>query len=362
METKSSLLIRPYEAEDKQHILAVYADVWGEEKAKNLAEIWSWKYETYLFGEQGIDTSFVAEKNGEIIGFFGAIPSRFKIHANVYSGCYLGDFMTSPQHRGSLGVRLARAIIAKHMHHVQIGHSASADSQDAIGYKLLSKLRPVDKDIGYICNLFKRVSIQGAVLDRCRLKFAARLIDNLWYFLQEKPNDTCPQSGLVLEQLNCFQTSDEKQINEIVDSYQNISIKTIDYLNWRYFKRPATQYIIYVAREQGILKGFITLRCINKAGKLNARIVDLMVTNGDEKTSYFLMSAAEAYFREVGVRQVRAYASKDSFLEAELTKFGFSSGSVSDPIFPLIGYSPDNNIFVQDAWHMALSDSDFDME
>ncbi len=354
------LKIRPYQTEDKDAVLAVYAKVWGQEKAQHLEEIWSWKYDAFLFGMCGSDHSLVAEKNDRIIGFVGTIPAMFKINDRLYKGLWLGDLMIDPQHRGISGVKLCKAIIANNENSVLMGHADSGDSENAIARNLWMKIRKTKKDVSYVSNLFKRISIQGAVHDKCGVRFIAKSVDFAWHLLQRKGSNV--SSGLVLNDITHFDVRDKDQISEIAGSYANIPLKDVEYLNWRYFKRPDTRYTVYVVRKQGEMKGYVVLRCKKDAGKLNGRIVDLIAFNGDEKTIRFLITASEAYFRKLGVRQARAYAIKDSFIEGELMRFGFSSHSVSDPVFPLLGECADEKLFVHNAWCISFSDSDFDMD
>jgi len=360
MPPKSSLEIRPYKAGDKAGIFAVYAKVWGQEKAQNIEKIWSWKYDASVFGVCGSTYSLVAEKDGKVVGFVGALPAMFKINNRVCKGLWLGDLMTDPQYRGSSGVRLCKTIIANNEDNVLMGHADSGESGQAIARNLWTKIRKTKDDVSYISNLFKRVSVQGAVFDKCRIEFVARSVDYIWYRLRKK--HPCDFSGLVLDNIMHFDSKDKNQISEIVGSYKNISLRSVEYLNWRYFKRPGTCYTIYVAREQGIMKGYVVLRCKKDAGNLNGRIVDLMVANGDKKTIHFLLTTSEAYFRKLDTRQVRAYAIKGTFVEGALRAFGFSNDAVSDPVFPLLGEYTDEKLFVHNAWCVSFADSDFDMD
>jgi len=359
--TKSVLIIRAYQAADREKILAIYSKVWGHEKAEKLGEMWDWKYSTSLFGSRGVDHSLVAEKEGVVIGFIGTMPALFKIHNHIYKGLWIGDLMTDPQHRGSSGVRLCKTIISENERRVILGH-ADSGGEGGVARKLWMKLRKTQKDTGYISNLFKRVSIQGAVYDKCGLRAVAWLADYFWYHLTSSSFNVPKRSKFVLEELRCFDANDERQINEIVSSYQNISLKSVEYLNWRYFKRPNTSYIVFAARKNGVLQGFIVIRCREDMGKINGRIVELMVFDGDNNAANVLMQTAELRFRKLGARQVRAYAIEGSFVEAELVKLGFSNRSVSDPVFPLIGEYPDENFFMQRAWSVSFADSDFDMD
>ncbi|HHI93131.1 MAG TPA: N-acetyltransferase [Gammaproteobacteria bacterium] len=360
MPSKSSLKIRPYQVTDKAAILAIYAKVWGKEKAQRLGKIWPWKYDTSLFGMRGSDHSFVAEKDGLVIGFVGTIPAMFKINDRTCKGLWLGDLMIDPQHRGIPGVKLCKTIISNNENNVLMGHADSGYSGGAIARNLWMRIKKTKKDVSYVSNLFKRISIQGVIHDKCGSEFVARSVDYVWYFLKKRAEDT--SSGLVLDDITHFDIADKERINEIIASYKNISLKNVEHLNWRYFKRPDVRYTVYVAREQSHMKGYVVLRCKKDAGKLNGRIVDLIAANGDKKTIRFLMAASEAYFRKLGVRQARAYAIKGSFIENELMGFGFSSHFVSDPVFPLLGEYPDENLFVHNAWCVSFSDSDFDMD
>ncbi|VAX11606.1 hypothetical protein MNBD_GAMMA26-7 [hydrothermal vent metagenome] len=360
--SKPVLKIRPYQATDREKVLAIYVKIWGHEKAKNLDEIWDWKYSTSLFGSRGVDRSLVAEKGGEVIGFLGTMPAMFKIHNHLCGGLWVGDFMTDLQHRGNSGIRLCKALISENEGHVLAGHADSGGSEGAIAHKLWMKLKKTKKDAGYISNLFKRVSIQGAVYDKCGLGAVARLIDYLWYRTRTLSFSTSLQPNFVLEELRCFDMKEGHQINAIVSSYQNIPLRNVEYLNWRYFKRPNTSYIVFAARNHNVLQGYIVLRCKKEMGKLNGRIVDLMVLNGDKNAARFLLATAEHRFRTLGARQVRAYAIKGSFVETELIRFGFSNRSVSDPAFPLLGEYTDQKFFIQHAWSISFADSDFDMD
>lgn len=364
---KGRTIFRKYVESDKPQLLRLYETVWGEEKANKIASIWEWKYHTNPFRQNSEHPSLVAEKDNTIVGFLGAFPARLKIGLKIHEGLWLGDFMVDPKHRGMVGYRLTRMMIDTQP--VLIGHADSGNDENAIAYRVWQRTkckpsRGKKIEVTIIASMIKRVSIRDAAFRKIRIRPLAILADRVWRFAvglrYGYPPEFSRPTVEVIE-ISRFLKEHGPFLDELMKENGNIPLKTPEYLNWRFFERPGATCTVLLALREKKIVGYIAFRCVNEEGKINGRIVDLLVKRGEKDGLRALLKTAEATLRNKGSRLVRIYGSNEHYVQKELERTGFSNKKSKEPIVIVIGQCPDDNFFNEHEWHISLSDGDFEM-
>jgi len=362
MENKT--IIRMYTPEDKQEIIHLYEKVWQKEKAQRIAQLWQWKYHNHPWQEKEMYPSRVVERNKKIIGFIGAYPAKIKLGEKTLDGLWLGDFMIDPDHRGFAGYRLAKAILEQEP--VLLGKTDNGTEEGAISYRLWKKLvAPKKFDMTPVYNFTKRISIENTIKRMTKSLVVAVLCDKLWMLLQDirlkfrKPN---ADSEILVKKITHFDEQCEELFKTIMDESVNVSYRTVEYMNWRYVQMPATEYTILIASRNTKPTGYIILRAVKELGKLNGRIVELMVLKDQKTTPAALLEKANRFFRGNKVGIVTAFNFRDEFIQDALERAGYSQFGRSSEALKYIVQCPNKDCFYSERWRIFMGDSDYEMD
>lgn len=357
-------VLRKYTPDDKAGMIELYEKVWGREKAKKISSIWEWKYHENPFGEKGEYQSLLVEKGNKIIAFLGAFPARLKVGDIIYNGVWLGDFMSDPQYRGaSAGVRLSRTIINKVP--VLIGHADSGDQEGAIAYRMWKKIKKSKIEITEIPNLTKRISVRDALYERTKIKIVSNAIDSIrHYFDSYSLKRLCRscQGSIEISELTRFSDHHKPFLDDLMVENPNIPVKSVEYLNWRFFERPLTTYTVLLSFLEKRPVGYIVFRTIEEDGKINGRIVDFLVKKEEKGAAFSLLNASIERLKRDGARIVRTYGTNSENTQDALEAAHFSSKSMSVPKTVMIGQCPDESFFNSEDWYFSFSDGDFEMD
>jgi GNAT superfamily N-acetyltransferase len=140
-----------------------------------------------------------------------------------------------------------------------------------------------------------------------------------------------------------------------------------DYLKWRYFDKPDTDYIILEAREKrdSSLKGYIVITTQDRFNLKLGLIVDILVESGDENTSALLIAEALTVFKNDNVPVVCCLMQKHYPYAHALKMNGFICipDRVSPKKFYFIGsaLAPQGlpaEVFEFKNWYLTWGDTD----
>lgn len=356
-------VIRKYIPSDKERILQLYEKVWGKEKTERIALIWDWKYHQSPYLKKGDEYhSLVVEKNGSIIGFLGAIPGMIKVGKEKYRGYWLGDFMVDPAHRGRPGIMLVKTVFK--VEWLVIGHADDGTTEGAIANKLWQRLKKTKGHITIIENMLKRLSIEKTILKRINIRPLAVFGDRVWRFANElilRLRAGGVRSDMAIEEIERFSQEHKPFLDGFNDQLENAQLKSVEYMNWRFFDRPGTKYIVLLAKRGNEPVGCIVLRILKEGGEMMGRIVDLIAKKEDKECSIFMIKEAEKIFREKKVSYAQVYGTP--YFSTQIFKLaGFSNKKCKNPVYPATGECPDEHFNVQKHWHISMSDGDFEMD
>jgi GNAT superfamily N-acetyltransferase len=361
MNNVPTMIIRNYLSSDKPQLLHIYERTWGKEKSEYIKKNWDWKYHEHPDIQGPEFPSLVLEMDGRIIGFQGAFPGRLKIGQQTYEALWLCDLMVDPDHRGRAGLRLMKKVLANHP--ILIGQADTGEEKDAIAYKLWNKLvNNISPNITRVPFLYKRVNIYQGVQEKIGIKPLAWIVDGIWWLFQKLLHGIYKTNinGVSIKQISRFTEKEALFLDELMRENQNIQVRDVEFMNWRYFDCPTTQYKALIAYHESIPVGYIILRNFFHERKKNGRIVDFLVKNGQVSAMKALIKEALRIFRNEDIRMVSTYGSHNEIIANVLMEFGFTT--LNSPSLPILGVCPDHNFFIASDWHISFGDGDFDMD
>ena len=213
-----------------------------------------WLYQKNPFGPA---RAWIAcEKNGEPVGMAAVFPRMVHLRDAVAPACVLGDFCVSPRHR-SLGpaVQLQRACLAL----INSGEFAAAydfPSTAMLGIYRHLGIHPA----GELVRLLKPLRVDRQMerfLPSRILSHPAAVAGNFVLEITEHVSSNPPGVEFRLEETPC-----ESEYSQLADrvgsSVGTCTVRSAEYLNWRYWQHPICKYEFLAARRDGELLAFCT--------------------------------------------------------------------------------------------------------
>lgn len=295
---QEALIFDTYKPGDEKDINKLFNVVFFSNRT--LSE-WHWK-----FTDSPRMVIILARDAGKIIGHIGCMLLKLKYFDKSVNIMHAVDYMVHPNYRmgnGNISVRMYQK--ALEIQQLQDIHCAYAfpNRTGYVGAKRFFKYNDHLK----IETHFKRMSWRLAVARRIPssgIVHAAdgisRLTNRVWTKIRSgKGND-----GVLYKWVN---TLDRKRINRfwetVKDQYDILLRRDYEYLNWRYVRKPDTQYYILQAEFDGEISGVAVVRNADlahgRAGLImeclarDAVIIDGLLTRSllllsDLKTDYVL--------------------------------------------------------------------------
>ena len=337
-------LIRLCTAKDRPRLMALYSQTWGHQFAELMERIHRWKYEEHPWGE-GLPRSLVLEADGEVAGFMGVIPARFKVGGRTVEGCWLTDVMVAPVARGPGGPSLVTAIQQREP--LTLGASGTglrrfwrrATRQTGVLVANLSRVR-------------RRFGLKGAAL---RTAGGASQISAIL--------GARPDTGDIMVEAGSF-PREEGWMAPILATFDNVPLRGEDYLRWRYDRCPYGAHGIFVAYRRGHgPQGYLVLR---EDRKDVALIVDTLAGKEDDAVAYALIEAALRRARAIGKEIVETLEPRAGALMRSLHLHGFLPPMRRQSEFTIVASTTIQDLTEQlyhngSSWYFTLGDSDTDM-
>jgi GNAT superfamily N-acetyltransferase len=273
-----------------------------------------WLYQESPFGPA---RAWIAcDKQGEAVGMAAVFPRRMFCDGIVVSGCVLGDLCVSPQYR-SLGpaLQLQRACLGC----VQSGDFALAydfPSTTMVGIYQHLGFRPACKSVRWVKPLradgIARV-LPGPILSRpvtAAANLALALRDG--FVSDPRGVDFC------LEDSPC--TSEYTLLaNKVGASLGTCTVRTAEYLNWRYRQHPLVKYEFLTARLGPELLAY----CVFTITAGDVTIAELFGNRENDRAIITLMQKLVVLLRSRGVVTISMPLLSCDSRNALLRKLGF---------------------------------------
>lgn len=362
---KDQVQVRPVEDADRHQVLNLCGEIFQLDQQR-LEKVWDWLFQENPAARGQPVQGWVLEANGEIVGHSGVIAQRFCVLGRELLFSFATAFCVLPQYRFH-GIRLAHEFLTHTQSEFPLTNSGN-ESTVAI-YKFFGcEQIPGMADNDYIWSIradrlvrqkLKRVP-RGSQLSIVR--YVAALLRWMSLFLTYVVWERY-RSPYIVEQCEHVGEEFNRLWEDLSRSYGVLSVRSREYLTWRYFQHPEQPYRFFAARSsEGKLVGYAVYWCEAQGSGLRMlHIVDLFC---DHTNPRLVMALAQKMILEarrlnadaVRIRDVpdplRRLLKKRGFLRCKRinkTAYRNSCGIPSEVLSDGV------------AWYCSSGDGDVDM-
>jgi hypothetical protein len=252
----------------------------------------------------------VVEADGEIVGHSGVIPQRFCVLGREVVFSFATAFCVLPEYQFH-GIRLAHEFLTHEQSTFPLTNSGN-DATVAI-YKFFGGLDiPGMADNDYIFSLrldrllYRRVarSARGIPLSLARLvmPLVKWIGPVLAYWIWERH-----RSPYVIEHCERVDEEFDRLWKDLSRSYSVLSVRSREYLTWRYFQHPERPYHLFATRgRDGNLAGYVVYWFGTQGSDLRIlHIVDLFCDHANSNLVMALLQKMIGEARHLNADAVR---------------------------------------------------------
>ena len=352
IEMAQSFVIRKYKQGDEKGIVELMRLCFGRADFDYWMKHWVWEYK-----ENPLDKDiWIVEHNGQIVACHAHVPINLKVGKKIFKSCIAVDHMTHPNFRRR---RLQWKI-------GDIAHDELRKAGIYFSYYFPGEVFHKHRRRGAQYEVYK-IPVMMKILDTNEIlreltgsRFLSKVL-SVWLnptisiFFRSKKSS-------IIEDLKITEiTHFDDRIN---DFWKNVSryfgiivVRNKEYLNWRYFKRPDSNFKVLLAEEDEKILGYIVFSSKDEKGF----IVDLLVDPHRIDVIQSLVSTAVEQLREEKVHRIVCWMLKNNPYYKVLRANGFIPYSSKYP-FGVTIYSPSNVPveFVKNPnnWYLTLGDTD----
>jgi GNAT superfamily N-acetyltransferase len=279
MKTGQSWKVRDGDERDLENILSLRKVVFGEmEEDKLDPSYWKWQF---MKGPDGKALIYVAEDEGRVIGHFADVPRRFFAHGSVVLGTLSIDLMVHPDYR--------RKGIFSELGRLAIERVKRRDGLFMMAYPIRKETIQGFKKIGWevvteLPVIVCPIRFQGIVRRYLPFPLISHFLGGtarLFYFILFWNKGRRRAEGIEIEEVKEFDDQFDSFWTKALSLYPILGVRDRSYLTWRYLQHPTRTYIIFRAKKNGEMKGYIILRKVDLLRFKSAVIVDLIASDSE---------------------------------------------------------------------------------
>ncbi len=338
---------------DREGILSLRGVVFREEERDKLdSRFWQWEF---VDGPDGKALIYIVEDRNKIIGHFADIPRRFSVEGEAVLGTLSLDLMVHPDYwRKGIFAALGRYGAEKVKQEKGLILTAFPIRSETIlglrkiGWREVVKLPVLVYPIRFrsILNRYVHFPPLGLLMGGM-----VRFFYFLLYGLKRRK-----ETGVIeIEKVGSLDEAFEHFWQRASALYPIMGIRNRDYLNWRYVQHPTRNYVIYRAKENGEMRGYIILRKVDLLKFNSTVIVDLLAL--DEEIASALVERGIQHSRQERADLLGFMLPQDHFYYRLLRRKGFLP-SLKTFLFMIYSHS-DKGIFLSpEKWYVTWGDTD----
>lgn len=307
------LLIRAGRREDQSAILALIAEIFGQEEAERASRRWDWQWHEDPRLKTPGYSGVVAEWEGQLVAAIGCIPAGLYLEGVPVEAFWFADALAhwglirkamraARKAGGQLaGPDLSKGVVGALLNDpaagvYQLGKHLT-DPMAVVAYKigttdfsgtgsftrLLTFRQPISKILGKPLGLFL-----GWWAD---------------WFIRGLPKPT--RAVRVLQ--GDFDDRFDVLFENARRIHPAITRRDREVLQWRYRQHPDTAYEVMVAEDDGALEGYLVVTTFHRHGQLRAYVLDLLARDDDPLVLDALLVFALRSLRKSAVHRVECY-------------------------------------------------------
>ena len=309
--------VREYQEGDEDQILELRGIVLSDSRD---SQWWRWMYRN---GPDGPVNLWLADDKQKVVGVNPGLPLRMKIGDQVCKSALCFDVMTHPEYQRQ-GVLSALGVVGNE-YRLNNGFSIDYGTSTLQKYPIYQKLK-LPSIIFAICQPPSMVKvINWAKVLKTRYRIPA-FIGNLLGYVRERLSRRVSSShydDIEVEQISSF--------NENIDAFwlkaseikQIMLVRDMKYLNWRYVEKPGNEYVIFLAKRQKEIVGYIVVKKIETKTIIRGAIIDLLTLPREDIVAEALITGAIRYLHREGVAMISCLMLPETPYYRILKKMGF---------------------------------------
>ena len=345
--------VRDGDEKDLESILSLRKVVFGEmEEDKADPNFWRWQF---MEGPDGKALIYIAEDEGRVIGHFADVPRRFLIDGSVVLGTLSLDLMVHPDYRrqgifsglGRFAIERVKRGSGLFMTAYPI-RKETIQGLKKIGWEAVTELPVI------VCP----IRFQGIVRRYLPIPLISHFLGGaarLLYFVFFGNKGKRRAEGIEIEEVKEFDEQFDSFWTTVLSIHPILGVRNRTFLTWRYLRHPTRTYIIYRAKKNGEMKGYIVLRKVDLLGFKSAVIVDLLAS--DSETLFALVMKGIDQSRKEKVDLLGYMVPKDHPYHRILRQRGFLP-SLKAFLFMVYPQSPKELSLSPEGWYVSWGDTD----
>lgn len=345
--------VRDGSEKDMEGILSLRRDAFGDtEKDKLDPGFWRWEF---IEGVDGKAFIYIVEDGDRIIGHFADIPRRFSVKGEVVLGTLSLDLMVHHDYwrkgifaaMGRYGAQKVKRENGLFLFAFPI-RAETIHGLKKIGWKEVVKLPVLVYPIKFrgILNRYLHFPPLGLFIGGI-----VRFFYFLLYGLERKKEI----GGVEIEKVGLLDEQFDGFWQKVSALYPIIGIRNRNYLTWRYLQHPTRNYVIYRAKKNGEMKGYMVLRKVELLNFNSVVIVDLLAL--DDEILYELLRKGIEYSREEGVDLLGFMVPRLHPYHQSLRRGGFLP-SFKTFRFMIYPHWKEEVLFDPKGWYVTWGDTD----
>lgn len=324
-----SLHIRLAQDSDREQILDLVTEVFGQETADRLRRDWDWQWrDDPRLGQPGY-RGMVVEWDGKIIASLSTIPAGLYLDGTLQDdAAWFTDVLT---HWGL--VRKAIRATKK--------NGQTIDSVDlsigVAGALIRHELSPRIQLGKYATDAMIVVHHKAGLIDQPRTGSWARMVSLkglLGRYVGRVPGaligivadlflPAIPKTQHVVTRLEGdFDHRFDRLFESALQTHRAITRRDADFLNWRYRKNSNQHYDVFLVSENDELRGYLVLGRFERHNQPRAHLLDILVKNDDPNVIRSLIAEALRHLKKAGVARFECYTGS-AVVQGELERSGF---------------------------------------
>lgn len=350
-ELAHSFVVRKYKEDDEKGIVELMGLCFGRTDYDYWMKHWVWEYKENPLGKH----IWIAERNGQVVAHSAWIPVNLKVGKKVFKSGIGADAMTHPNYRRK-GLQWKIIAIAQN----ELVKASIYFSYFFPGEAFHKHRRDGQYSVCKIPVMIKFFDTNEIIKKLIHCGFLARVISVflnriIGVFFRSKKKSI--SEDLKITRVAQFDDRIDEFWKYVSNYFGIIVVRNKEYLNWRYFKRPNSNFNILLAEDDDKILGYIVFSSHDKKGFF----VDLLVYPNRLDVIQSLVSMAVEQLREEKVHRIICQIPKINPYYKVLRANGFIPFSGKYP-FAVSIYSPSNipTEFIKNPknWYITMGDTD----
>ncbi len=343
---------RPFESRDGPALSALHGEVFGR---KIDPAYWNWKY--YL-NPAGPHNAYLAVHDGRIVGEITAVPVRIKVGDREIIASQTCDIVIAPSYRKS--TPFFRLFKVAYKDYETKGwefiYGLPLESTYRLGTKMFGF-----KSAGALKSLVKILDPTPFLRKRIKNRVMSGTLGTLGVagLRLRNMSRSIRLNRLKIKEVEQFDSRFDDLWYRCSPRFPIAVARTPEYLNWRYFQNPMTQYKVLAVYSGEECRGFAVYCMRERDGITRCFLVDLLAHPDDAAVIKCLLSCvAEASYRQ-GADSVNTWMLEHTFLYPFLKETGYVERDT--PHYLIVKPTKDaSDSFLHERgnWFLTIGDSD----